>query len=106
MTPQTHTALSLAVDALAAQRLTRLMVEDVITEPLRDKWWSYFPAEERHGPGFVPTCPHCSGIYAAFAITATHAKPLRFLRPVVYALALASVPSLVADYARKPDGWG
>lgn len=96
----------LAVDALAVHRLTRLMVEDVITEPLREAWWSKFPADHRHGPGFIPTCEHCSGIYAALAITATHAKPLRFLRPVVYALALAAVPSLVTDYAKKPGGWG
>lgn len=95
----------LAIDVLATQRLTRLMTEDTITQPLREKLWVLSPPENK-GPGYVATCNHCSSVYAALAVTLSHTRPLRFTRPLIYALALSSVTSLVADYAKKPGGWG
>ncbi len=62
------TAAELAVGALATYRLTRLMTTDVLTEPLREKLWEKYPPETSK-IGFIPTCDHCSAVYAAAAVS-------------------------------------
>lgn len=104
-------ALSLAVDALAVHRMTRLLVEDEISSRLRDYLSENYPPHEVHGaksfvtPSYVAFCPYCASVWMGLAVTLTHTRPLRFLRPVIYALALSGMTSLVADYAKKPGGW-
>ena len=99
-------ATVLAIDALATHRLTRLMVEDSLTEPLRNKFWEHFPPDSGTSPGTVLTCPHCSSVWAAFAVTLSHTKPFRWTRPLIYSLALADFVTLVHEYGKKPGGWG
>ena len=108
------TPLSFAVDALAVHRMTRLLVEDEISAQLRTWLSENYPPHEVHGaksivtPSYVAFCPYCASVWMAFVVRATHARPLRFLRPVIYALALSDVTALITTYenARKPDGWG
>lgn len=63
-----HTATALVAGSLATYRLTRLITTDVITEPLREKLWEKYPPETSK-IGFIPTCDHCSAVYAAAAVS-------------------------------------
>lgn len=56
--------LKLGLEALAASRLTRLVVDDHITEPLREKIWAVDPPEKMR-VGFVVTCHACTSVWAA-----------------------------------------
>ena len=92
--------LSFAVDALAVQRLTRLMVEDDITDPLRAWLSENSPPTSATvqvivTPSYVAFCPYCASIYG-HRDDGDRTRPLRFLRPVVYALALADGTALIA----------
>lgn len=59
----------LITTALATYRLTRLITEDVITEPLRDAIFDRFgdPSTDaaRYTLSYAVTCPHCAGLYSA-----------------------------------------
>lgn len=61
------TPITIILDILAVIRLTRLINEDVITEPLRNLVWSKFPPNTKLG--YILTCPWCMSIWAALAIT-------------------------------------
>lgn len=89
------TWFSLLVDAIAVYRLTRLVVEDGITEPIRERiigrgdktrdWWFQ-----------LLTCRYCVGVWVGFGVMGA-----RWLLPDVwqwaaYALAIASAAPLVA----------
>ena len=51
---------------LASYRLTRLLVIDVIFEPLREKVWKKFPPSTKLG--YVFTCMWCMSIWSALAL--------------------------------------
>ncbi len=85
----THSATLLVLDALACFRLTRLMVADTITAPLRDR----APARLRE---FI-TCPWCVSVWLAGAIVALQALASG---PWLYAsaiLAFSAVAGLLAE---------
>lgn len=91
-------ALDLAVDALAVKRLTRLVTEDVLTEPLRNLIWRRFGGPETgHGLGYLVTCQHCVSIWIGSGVTLARMMFPRPWSPVAYALALSSVTSLIAE---------
>lgn len=85
-------ALSTAKDVLAAKRITRLIVDDAILDPIRERVWKRFPAHE-HGPGFILTCHSCASVYAA-AIVATSVLP-RWVRDI---LALSEAVLIVQKF--------
>ena len=87
MTP-TPDALTLATDAAAAYRLTRLVTTDTITEPMRD--W----VANRAPNGRVDTlvnCPWCTGVWVGFAVQVARTVAPRAWSPVARALALAAI---------------
>lgn len=102
------TPTDLAIDALATARLTRLITTDTITQPLRDAIAARFPPD-RINPRYLVNCDYCASIYAAALITATHAKPFRPLRPLVYLLAIAAPTAILAETreqkASASTGW-
>jgi hypothetical protein len=68
----------LVVGALAVARLTRLITEDELTQPLRQRitGWAEGTAQRRARPavGYLVTCPWCVSPYLALgwlALTAT-----------------------------------
>ena len=89
--------VDLAVQALAAYRLTRLVVEDEITEPLRDSIVKRFGAPADSKISYLAHCPHCVSIYASTAIVAADMIAPRLARPVLRALALSAVVSLAYE---------
>ena len=60
--------LLLLIMGLAAARLTRLVVTDQISEPLRN--WAYRHDPQMRHIGYIMGCPYCTGIYASAAVVA------------------------------------
>jgi hypothetical protein len=58
--------LTLLADTLAVYRLTKLVMEDKITEDLRDYIYEKFP--RGHKMSYLIGCPWCVSIWAALAI--------------------------------------
>jgi hypothetical protein len=83
--------LALVVDALAAYRLTRLVTQDRITQPLRDRLDGL--------PGELVRCSWCVGIYAAFGVVAARRLVPRGWAPIGDALAVAAVVGLISENA-------
>jgi len=78
------TPLNIAVDTLAVYRLTKLINEDRITEPLRDLIAAKFPKVkskktglmELSMPAYLLSCPWCVSIWAAgFIFTLRRISP-------------------------------
>ena len=84
--------LALAVDALAAARLTRLITRDYLTEGLRAR------AGARHAAlGDLARCPHCVGVWAALAVTAARRLAPGVWPAVAWPLAVAGAVSELAE---------
>lgn len=58
----------LIVDALATHRITRLVLEDKVTEDLREKVFAKAHPSESKLSYFL-TCPHCVSVWAGGAVT-------------------------------------
>lgn len=62
-----HELKELALDALAAKRITRLVVDDAILDDVREAVWDRFPPEENK-LGYVITCHSCTSVWAALTV--------------------------------------
>lgn len=102
--PATITApASFAVDAAAAWRVTRLVTEDTITAPVRDR------ADAATGPvgrwlSDLLSCPHCVGVWAAAAVVAARAVFPVGWPYAARALALAAAVSIVSEIRAVVEG--
>jgi len=67
---------NLVIDVLATRRITRLLVEDEITRPLREKIGRYHAKA-----GYLVTCPYCVSVWAGGVVA--------FLLPRKVRIALA-----------------
>lgn len=85
-------ATDLAVDALAAYRLTRLAVHDTIADRPRF-------ALQRRSPFLdeLLGCPHCTGVWAAGAVCAARALAPRWWPRLARPLAIAGAVSVVSQ---------
>ena len=61
------TVLSLALDVMAAKRLTRLVVDDAIANEARDKVWDRFPKKDSK-LGYLISCHACSSVWAGAVV--------------------------------------
>ena len=80
--------------ALASYRLTRLLVVDVVFEPLREKVWTKFPPSTKLG--YLFTCMWCMSIWATLALIllALVVPPLAYVVSLV--LSISAIVGLVA----------
>ncbi len=91
-------ALDFSTDALAVKRLTRLVTDDEITEPLRQIVWRRFGGPEGgRGLGYGITCPHCVSIWVSVFVAAARIMVPKAWSPISTGLALAGVTSLIAE---------
>lgn len=69
--PTPSDAAGLVLDAVAVRRVTRLIVDDELTRPLRE-------AAGRRSPllGYLVSCRSCSSVWSAFVV-AVLPRPLR-----------------------------
>ena len=83
--------------ALAVHRLTRLVVSDTITEPLRDRILAKKPPEPTSWT-FALTCPWCASIWTGAGLAAFRALvPKKISEPVIFALAASSVTGAIEE---------
>jgi len=88
--------LSLLVDVLAGHRLTRLVTEDVITAPVREKIFAkYPPTEDRWS--YALTCPWCASIWIGGGIALFRKFFPEVWNPVAEMLAISSATGLIAE---------
>lgn len=59
--------LLLLLAGLATARVTRLLVADTLTEPLRGFVWRRVDPRMRH-IGYILSCPHCAGVWSAAGV--------------------------------------
>jgi hypothetical protein len=85
--------VTLIVGGLAVHRLTRLLVEDKIAEPVRDR----LTANAEGRLAYFVTCPWCVSVWVAgaWAALAVAAPPVAV--PVGAALAWSSLTGLLAS---------
>jgi hypothetical protein len=86
----------MAVDALATARLTRLVVDDEIFQPVRDRVQGRWPESKL---AYLMTCPVCVSIWAGVAVAGFGRSPT--LGWVKRTLALSEATILVR---RVSDG--
>lgn len=87
---------SFIVDVLAGHRLTRLVTEDVITKPLRNKIFEKHPPTEESW-SYLLTCPWCAGIWIGLGIAAARKFYPRVWNPLAEALAISSAAGLIQE---------
>jgi hypothetical protein len=88
--------LDLLVDVLACHRATRLVVEDAITKPLREKIFKKYPPHEESW-SYVFTCPWCTSVWIGAGIVAARAIAPKAWDPVARLLALSSATGLIME---------
>lgn len=88
--------MTFLVDALATYRVTRLIVEDKITEDLRDLVWKRFPPDSTK-VGYLLTCPHCTSMWVAALIAAARTVSPKTSQPLLRGMAIAAAVSLLND---------
>ncbi len=90
-----HDVIDFGILALASYRLARLMVEDEITAPVRERIWKRYPPETTK-VGYLFTCYWCSGIWSASALQLSRIIAPKTTRVVEAGLAAAAVAGLLA----------
>lgn len=99
---KTTEAADFILDALAAYRLTRLVTEDSITAPLRERI-ALHPHPAATPLTELVTCPYCTSVHAAFLIGTLRvlAPDNKLTRLFIRALALSGAVCL---YYERRDG--
>lgn len=92
----------LVVDALASYRLTRLIVEDKITDGIREKV-RHAAMRSVDSPGTAAkintllSCPWCVGWWVACGVVVARKVAPRIWEPVATALALSATTGIIAE---------
>lgn len=89
--------LDLITDALATHRLTRLVIEDEITFPLRERIFKKYPPSPNRW-SYALTCPHCSSVWIGAGVVLARTIAPKAWRPVAIALALSSATGLLEEH--------
>jgi len=88
------TWLEATIDALAVYRITRLVVADKVTEPIRERVWEERGAEK--GLGYFVTCPWCVSFWVgAGAVAARQVAPSAW-EPFARVMAASAVTGIVS----------
>lgn len=105
----THSLLLLVLDALAAYRLTRLLVDDAVAAPIRDALVGRAHADGRDLSGHRPvvaarprmaeflTCPWCVSIWMAAGVVAVQSLIGDVWFYAACVLAFSAVTGLIAE---------
>lgn len=89
-----------ATDALACYRLTKLVLDDRITQSLRERVFARFGDPNQSMVSFLITCPWCASPYAAAGVVAARRWAPRAWSPLADVLAMSAVTGLLAE--REP----
>lgn len=98
--------LGAATATLATKRITRLVVDDVILNDVRDLWFKKFPPETTK-LGYLVSCPKCVSVWAGFTVAGltSAARLHRTLRAAVAigvsALAMSEATILATEFEQR-----
>lgn len=95
-------ALAFLIGALATYRITRLIVEDKITEDLRNKIWENYSPEQTK-LGYLLTCVHCTSVWVGLGVLIAQKFAPTPARVVVDTFATAAAVSLINDLRAYGD---
>lgn len=84
------------IDVFAGHRLTRLVTEDVITSPIREKIFKKYPPTQESW-SYALTCPWCASIWLSFGIVIFRRVFPEVWNPIAEGLALSSAASLITE---------
>lgn len=84
------------IGALAAHRLTRLAIQDVITAKPRNAVLKKYPPTQDSW-SYLLTCPWCASFWVGLAVAALQGKGGPIGRGLVYALALSSAVGIAEE---------
>lgn len=87
------------IDALATHRLTKLVIDDYITEPLREKVYEKFGDPEDSKISYLVTCPWCVSIYTGLGVVAARSIAPKAWAPLAAALAYSSITGWVEEHS-------
>lgn len=90
-------ALTLLTDALATYRAQKLVRDDKITEPLRERVVNRYGSPEDSYLSYLITCPWCLSMYAGALLALGRIVAPRTTDAVSRALALSAVAGLLAE---------
>lgn len=87
------------IDVLATHRITKLVIDDYITEPLRQKVYEKFGDPEDSKISYAVTCPWCVSIYTGALVVAARTIAPKVWRPLSYALAFSTVTGWIEEHS-------
>jgi len=90
-------AADVAIRGLATYRLTRLIMRDEITEPIRNEVWRRLPPERSHA-GYLLTCEWCLSIWTASALQISRIIAPKTTRAVESVLAFSAITGLLTAH--------
>lgn len=93
-------ALDTAVSALATYRLTKLVIDDKLTEELREKVFVRYGDPSVSKISYLLTCPWCVSMYAGLAVSVSDTVFPRTTRVLTRALAFSALTGIIAE--REP----
>lgn len=88
------------IDVLATYRGTRLIVEDEIMEPVREKIWEKHSVSDSK-LGYAISCPFCTSVWVGGAISVAKLAAPKLSRPLRYGLALSAMTCLYEDWRNR-----
>lgn len=92
-------AVTSVIDALATYRLTRLITDDFILDPVRTRFLERYPPETTK-VGYWATCPWCASISVAAGVVTARMVAPKAWAPVASLLAYSAVTGNIAG--REP----
>jgi hypothetical protein len=96
--PDAHVdALDLLTDALASYRLTKLVRDDFITQPVRDAVFEHSGPPERSKLAYLINCPWCLSVYFGVALQVVRWRRPGMARLVSRSLAVSALTGLLAE---------
>jgi hypothetical protein len=83
----------LAINLAASRRLTRLITQDEITQPIRD----HHAITSHEKISYLLNCPICVGVYTSAAVTLSSILFPKASKPFRYFLALAELQATLTE---------
>lgn len=94
MTPSDFNLVHLVLLALAVFRITRLIMQDEISEPFREWVWKKYPPNTTK-IGYLISCPWCLSIWVAVFLVVLYVFVPWIAIPVAAVFALSAVAGLI-----------
>ena len=88
--------ISLIKDALATYRITRVVVEDVIAAPMREKIFEKHPPHDKSW-SYALTCYWCSSIYAGACVGLMRKFFPEVWDPISTGLAASAITGIMSE---------